>query len=106
MARRKYKSDAFAAIRESAAALRRIGAIDATTMRTFDETCLATPGMMSPAEIRQLRRREKVSQPVFARYLNSSESTVQKWESGAKRPSGPALRLLAVVQKHGLRVLT
>jgi len=42
---------------------------------------------------------------VFARYLNTSESTVQKWESGAKRPSGLALKLLAVVEKHGLKVL-
>jgi DNA-binding transcriptional regulator YiaG len=46
-----------------------------------------------------------VSQPVFARYLNTSASTVQKWESGAKRPSGMALKLLAVVEKHGLKVL-
>jgi putative transcriptional regulator len=46
-----------------------------------------------------------VSQPVFARYLNTSESTVQKWESGSKQPSGMALKLLAVVQKHGLGVL-
>jgi DNA-binding transcriptional regulator YiaG len=46
-----------------------------------------------------------VCQPVFARYLNTSESTVQKWESGAKRPSGMALKLLAVVEKHGLKVL-
>jgi putative transcriptional regulator len=46
-----------------------------------------------------------VSQPVFARYLNTSESTVEKWETGAKRPSGMALKLLAVVQKHGLNVL-
>ena len=49
--------------------------------------------------------RSHVSQPVFARYLNTSESTVQKWESGAKRPSGLALKLLAVVEKHGLKVL-
>ncbi|EFS5049150.1 transcriptional regulator, partial [Salmonella enterica] len=41
----------------------------------------------------------------FARYLNTSVSTVQKWESGAKRPSGMSLKLLNVVQKHGLKVL-
>ena len=46
-----------------------------------------------------------VSQPVFARYLNTSESTVEKWETGAKRPSGMALKLLSLVQKHGLEVL-
>jgi len=37
--------------------------------------------------------------------LNTSESTVQKWETGQKRPSGMALRLLSVVEKHGLEVL-
>ena len=47
----------------------------------------------------------QASQPVFARYLNTSESTVQKWEAGTKRPSGMALKLLALVQKHGLTVL-
>ncbi len=42
---------------------------------------------------------------MFARYLNTSESTVEKWETGAKRLSGMALKLLAIVQKHGLSVL-
>jgi putative transcriptional regulator len=39
------------------------------------------------------------------RYLNTSESTIEKWETGAKRPSGMALKLLMVVQKYGLEVL-
>ena len=36
----------------------------------------------------------------LARYLNTSESTVEKWETGAKRPSGMALKLLAIVEKQ------
>ena len=59
----------------------------------------------APAEIKQLRERHHVSQPVFARYLSTSESTVEKWEAGTKKPSGLALKLLTVVQKHGLEVL-
>ncbi len=47
----------------------------------------------------------RVSQPLFGRYLNTSESTVEKWETGAKQPSDMALKLLAVVQKHGLEAL-
>lgn len=47
----------------------------------------------------------KISQAVFARRLNTSASTVEKWETGAKRPSGVALKRLAVVKKHGLAVL-
>ncbi len=42
---------------------------------------------------------------MFARYLNASESTVEKWETGAKKPSGTALKLLFLVQKHGLQHL-
>lgn len=48
----------------------------------------------------------RVSQPVFALYLNTSESTIQKWEAGTKRPRGMALKLLDVVNRHGLAVLS
>jgi len=65
----------------------------------------AAPAAIEPAQIKRLREAIYVSQPVFARYLNTSESTVEKWETGAKRPSGMALELLMVVQKHGLQVL-
>ncbi|RVL06899.1 helix-turn-helix domain-containing protein, partial [Sinorhizobium meliloti] len=71
-----------------------------------DETCLSIPQELTPSEIKALRENNHVSQPVFARYLNTSESTVQKWETGAKRPSGPALKLLSIVQKHGLEMLS
>ncbi len=103
--KRKFKSDAFEAIHSSASALRKVGAIDKATMRDFDESCLSVPAEINPQQIKNIRERNHVSQPVFARYLNTSESTVQKWESGAKRPSGMALKLLDVIQKHGLKVL-
>jgi putative transcriptional regulator len=102
---RRFKSDAFEAIHASAAALRKVGAIDKATMRQFDKSCLSVPAPFEPRQIKQLRESNHVSQPVFARYLNTSESTVEKWETGAKRPSGMALKLLAIVQKHGLQVL-
>jgi putative transcriptional regulator len=104
--KKKFKSDAFAAIHASAAALQKVGAIDLTTMRQFDESCLTVPTSLAPSEIKHIREQAHVSQPVFARYLNTSESTVQKWESGSKQPSGMALKLLSVVQKHGLNVLS
>lgn len=100
-----YKSDAFEAIHSSAQALHRVGAIGKATMRDFDATCLSAPPAYAPKDIQRLREANRVSQPVFARYLNTSESTVEKWETGAKRPSGMALKLLAIVEKHGLQVL-
>lgn len=102
---RKYKSEAMEAIHSSAQALFNVGAIDKTTMRCFDESCLMTVPEIGPAQIKALREKNHVSQPVFAHYLNTSKSTVQKWESGAKHPSGMALKLLSVIQKHGLHIL-
>ncbi|MBU4435051.1 MAG: DNA-binding transcriptional regulator [Alphaproteobacteria bacterium] len=105
MTKRKFRSDAFEAIHDTVAGMHRAGTIDKATMRDFDATCLTAPPMIEPAQIKQLRESNHVSQPVFARYLNTSESTVEKWEAGAKKPSGAALKLLAIVQKHGLQIL-
>jgi putative transcriptional regulator len=105
-ATRKFKSDAFEAIHGAVAGMYRAGTVDKATMRDFDESCLAVTSAISPAQIKRLRESNKVSQPVFARYLNTSESTVEKWETGAKKPGGAALKLLAIVQKHGLQILT
>jgi putative transcriptional regulator len=101
----KFKSDAFDAIHSAARGLHRAGTIDKATMRDFDMSCIDSPIKMAPEEIKRIREGASVSQPVFARYLNTSESTVQKWEAGTKRPSGMALKLLTVVEKHGLNVL-
>jgi len=103
--KRKYKSDAFEAIHSTVSGMYRSGVINKETMRGFDESCLSVPAPIEPQQIKKLRLKHKVSQPVFARYLNTSESTVEKWESGAKRPSGMALKLLDIVQKHGLKML-
>lgn len=100
-----YKSDLSEAIHSSAAALHKVGAINKATMRDFDARHLVVLTEIKPAEIRRIRITNKVSQPVFACYLNTSESTVEKWETGAKKPSGMALKLLDVVKKHGLEVL-
>jgi putative transcriptional regulator len=101
----KFKSGLSEAIHSSASALYRVGAIDKATMREFDESCLTVPPQMEPERIKGIREKLHVSQPVFARYLNTSESTIEKWEAGAKRPSGMALKLLDIVEKHGLKVL-
>ena len=105
MTKRKFKSDAFEAIHNAVAGMHRAGTIDKATMRHFDETCLAATKELTPRQIKKLRESHHLSQPVFARYLNTSESTVEKWETGAKRPSGAALKLLNIVQKHGLELL-
>lgn len=101
----RFKSDAFEAIHCSVAGMFRSGTVDKATMRHFDQTCLSVPEDLNPLQIKALRESNQVSQPVFARYLNTSESTVEKWETGVKRPSGMALKLLSIVQKHGIGIL-
>lgn len=103
--KKKYKSDAFEAFHTTIEAMYRTGTVDKATMLRFDESCLVTPPI-EPAQIKKIREKQKVSQPVFARYLNTSESTVEMWESGGKRPGGMTLKLLSIVQKHGLEVLS
>lgn len=101
----RYRSDAFAAIHESAEALYRAGAIDKVTMRGFDKACLEAIEDITPTEIRALREREHVSQPVFAHYLNVSKNLVSDWERGKRKPGGAALRLLSVIKKHGIEAI-
>ncbi len=103
---KKYRSDAFAAIHETMEALKDVGAIDKQTMREFDDACLAPVHVLSPEEIKSLRLRENISQPVFARYLNVSRNLISDWERGVKKPGGPALRLLTVIQKKGLTAIS
>ena len=92
-------------VHETAKGLRKAGAMDAVTMREFDALCLPPVKSYSPVQIKRLRTRYKASQAVFAAYLNTSPSTVQKWEQGQKKPNGPSLKLLNLVDAHGLEAL-
>jgi putative transcriptional regulator len=100
-----YKSDAMASAHEIASGLYKLGLLDKKTMREFDEDCLTPIESFTPEQIRALREREEVSQMVFARHLNVSKDSICKWESGAKHPAGPSLKLLSLVKKKGLSAI-
>ena len=103
MAKNKtYKSGAMAAIHETAVGMFNTGVIDKQTMREFDEGCLTPVHEFSPAEIRALREREEVSQTVFARYIGVTKDSISQWERGEKRPAGPSLKLLSLIERKGL----
>ncbi len=92
-------------VHESAKGLYDSGLLDIKTMRSFDALCLPAVKNLKPKEIKQIRLREKVSQPVFAEYLNASLSTIKKWETGEKHPHGIALKILNVIAVKGLSIL-
>ena len=58
------------------------------------------PRPMTKNDIAELRRRLDVSQSAFAVLLNTSAATVRAWEQGTNKPSGAALRLLAIARKN------
>ncbi len=88
---RKTKSVILEAVRETAKGLHAAGVMDQVTLREFDCLCLPPVEPLSPTKIRKIREQSRVSQAVFAALLNTSVSTVQKWEIGQKRPTGTAL---------------
>lgn len=58
-----------------------------------------------PEMIRELRKRNKVSQGLLAKIMNTSLSTVRQWESGYRQPSGTSLKLLNIIDRHGIEAL-
>jgi putative transcriptional regulator len=90
------------AVHESARDLHRVGWIDARRLRTFDALCALEVPSLSAAQIKRLRGKLHVSQAVLAAVLNTSVSTVQKWEIGEKRPGGTAMKLLHLIERKGL----
>jgi putative transcriptional regulator len=98
----KARSNLAGAIHETAAGLHRIGLLDKATMREFDASCLTPVEPLSPRQIVALRRREGVSQGVLAHYLNVRAKLVSEWERGEKKPSGPSLKLLAIIKARGI----
>jgi putative transcriptional regulator len=82
--------------------LHEAGLIDKRRMREFDALCQIGVRPFSPDQIKALRERLKLSQAVLAAVLNTSVSTVQKWEIGDQRPSGPSLKLLNLLDRKGL----
>lgn len=100
-----YRSDILASIHETVSDLKEAGLVDKRTMKRFDELCLTPVEELSAEDIRKIRIKSKVSQAVFARYLNVSPGVISQWERGEKSPSGASLKLLTVVRKKGLETI-
>src|ERR1700688_3084385 len=77
-------------IHKTAMGLLAAGVIDKQTMRKFDETCIVELPVVSPDQVRRIREKWHVSQPVLAKQMGTSASTVKKWESGDNPVKGPA----------------
>jgi putative transcriptional regulator len=92
-------------LHETAKDMHDAGTLETTTMREFDALCLPPVKKLTARQIKLLRVSNKLSQPVFAAYLNLSPSTIRQWENGDKTPSGPSLKLLNIVREKGLEAI-
>ena len=92
---------------EIAQALYGVGAIGESRMREYiaRREGLDQAAEFSPEAVRKLREREGASQAVMARSLGVAVGTLGGWERGRRKPQGPAAKLLALVQAHGLRYI-
>ena len=102
---RSTKSPSAMAVNQTFKGLHKAGVMNQITLRDFDGLCVPPVEPLGPEQIKRIREASRVSQAVFARLLNTSVSTVQKWEIGQKKPTGTALKLLHLVQKRGLDVV-
>lgn len=105
MAKPLAKSRLLAAVHETVADLGRLGFIDKRKQQKLDVLCLEPIPAYDSERIRALREHLKLSQTVLASVLNTSPSTVRKWEIGEKHPSGPSLKLLNLLDRKGLEAV-
>jgi putative transcriptional regulator len=92
---------------ETAEDLNGYGVMSKANMSKVRALC-EEPPLYTPDRVVTVRTTiAKMSQAVFASFLNVSVSTVQKWESPSadKHPSGAAAKLLQLVETKGVEAL-
>ena len=104
MTRHRPKNDrVLGEMLEMATELSRYGLLSQQEMVQVRALCEAPP-VYGPSKVADIRiNKARMSQSVFAEFLNVSVSAVQKWESpgSGKHPTGAAARLLQVIEKKG-----
>lgn len=64
------------------------------------EKTLRSRTLKEPASPQVIRTRLKLSQSAFAGLMGVSLRTVQDWEQGRRKPSGPAVALLRIAEQQ------
>ncbi|MGK5090606.1 helix-turn-helix domain-containing protein [Deltaproteobacteria bacterium TL4] len=85
--------------------LHKSGLVDEITMKNIQSLCLPEVKEYNSKNIVSLRKKLKLSQAALASVFNISPSTVQKWESGQKKPTGASRKLLDILERKGVEAL-
>ena len=89
-------------VKDTVTDLHNAGLVDDVTMKNIESLCIPEVKEYDAAYIANLRKRLRLSQAAFARFLNISPSTIRQWEIGAKHPSGACQKLLNLADQKGL----
>ena len=54
------------------------------------------------ADVKSIRSRNHMTQSLLAKFLCVSKKTVEAWESGRNKPSGPSNRLLELLDNNSV----
>lgn len=92
-------------INDLAQGLHKADIIDIKTLRELTEDELPVLVEYTGAEIQQLRKRQRLSQSVFAKYLNISPAMIRSLEQGQRHAHGAILKLLNIIDRHGIGAL-
>jgi len=79
--------------------------IDKKTLRNLTDEDLPILNEYTGEEIQNLRKKQHLSQSVFAKYMNVSPAIIRSLEQGQRHAHGAILKLLNIVDKHGINGL-
>ena len=100
--RKTYRSDALAAMHETASDLHDAGVMDQRTFAAIRQAGAdaraADVGRCDP----RLARARAGHQAVLARYLNVTTGLISQWERGEKHPAAASPKLLSLIERRGL----
>ena len=92
-------------INDIAHGLHRSNIIDKKTLRDLTNDDIPVLVEYTGEDIHELRTRQKLSQSVFAKYLNVSPAMIRSLEQGQRHAHGAILKLLNIVERHGIGAL-
>ena len=92
-------------INDIAKGLHKANIIDLKTLRELSDDDLPVLVEYTGEDIQDLRKRQKLSQSVFAKYLNVSPAMIRSLEQGQRHAQGAILKLLNIVDRHGVSAL-
>lgn len=64
------------------------------------KVALKTRQLSEPSPVKDIREQLQLSQAAFAGLMGVSMRTIQDWEQGRRKPSGPAKSLLRIAEQH------